>query len=330
MDQPRTPRRRRGLIALIAAIIVIPVVGYFGASAYVYDRLSRAVAQCPGTDIHEPTSFTVERIDTAPYHMPVPQTVSFPARDDATVTIAAWWEPVASIDAPTVVLVHGHNGCRRNGQYLLAAGMLQRHGIAVLLIDLRNHGDSTVEDGRFAGGNDEYLDVLGAFDWLRAQGVPAARIGFLGFSLGAATVMIAVGEEPQAAAVWADSSFAEIREAIRDELSRNGYPTFLDVGGVVVGKILTGDDIAARSPLEATAKLNGRPIFLTMGSDDERLSPGYLADLAAGVRSAGGTVEPWQVQGAKHTQAILLYPDEYERRLVDFFGPALGGLRTGP
>jgi dipeptidyl aminopeptidase/acylaminoacyl peptidase len=307
------------------ALVLVATAGYAAASVYVYDRLSSTVALCPGTPPNDPTSFVVEGIDTAPYVMPPAQSVMFPARGDPAVIIDAWWEPAATPDAPTIVLVHGHNGCKRDGANLLAAGMLHRHGMAVLLIDLRNHGDSTVQDGRFAGGNDEYLDVLGAFDWLRSQGVPDGRVGLLGFSLGAATVMIAMGEDQEVGAVWADSSYADVTEAIRDELARNGYPTFLDVGGVLVGRLLTGDDLAARSPLEATAKLHGRPIFLTMGSDDERLDPRYLASLAEGVRAAGGIVDPWQVQGAGHTHALTSLPDEYERRLVDFFGSALGG-----
>jgi dipeptidyl aminopeptidase/acylaminoacyl peptidase len=323
MDRPKPPRWGKRLLTRIATVAWIPVVAFFAASAYVYDKLSRADANCPDADIQDPTSFTIDGIDTVPYRMPAPQTVSFPARNDASVTIAAWWEPVAAIDAPAVVLVHGLNGCRRNGPNLLAAGMLHRHGIAVLLIDMRNHGDSSVPNGRFTGGNNEYLDALGAFDWLRAQGVPAQRIGFLGFSGGAATAMIAISEEPEVAAVWSDSSFADIRGAIRDELSRNGYPPFLDVGAILVGKVLSGEDITARSPLKATAKLNGRPIFLTMGSEDDRLSPRYLAELANGVRDAGGVVDPWQVQGARHTEALLLHPAEYERRMVDFFERAL-------
>ncbi len=322
----RPPGRRRRLLAPIAGVIVVAAVGYFGASAYVYDQLSRADAECPGTATNDPTSFAVEGIDTVPYRMPAPQAATFPTRGDPDIAIAAWWVRAASPDAPTVILVHGLDGCRRSGTNLLAAGMLHRHGISVLLIDLRDHGDSTIEDGRFAGGTDEYLDVLGAFDWLRAQGVPAARIGVLGFSLGAAVVMIAVGEEQGIAAVWADSSFADIREAVRDELSRNGYPTFLDEGGILVGRVLVGDDIAARSPLEATAKLNGRPIFLTMGSADERLDPRSLDALVAGVRAAGGSVDVWRVDGAGHTQALTLQPDEYERRMVEFFGPALSGV----
>ncbi len=318
------PQWRR-ILTLIARIAPTVVGAYMAASGLVYDRLSRARANCPDADIQDPTTFTIAGIDTLPYRMPAPQTVSFPARGDANVTIAAWWEPVANPSAPAVVLVHGLNGCRRNGPNLLAAGMLHRHGIAALLIDMRNHGDSSVSDGRFSGGNNEYLDALGAFDWLRREGVPAERIGFLGFSGGAATVLIAIGEEPEVAAVWSDSSFADIRGAIRDELRRNGYPAFLDVGAIVVGRVLTGDDITARSPLQATSKLHGRAIYLTMGADDERLSPGYLAELAAGVRANGGSIDPWQVQGAGHTQALLLYPAEYERRLVDFFRGALAG-----
>ena len=60
---------------------------------------------------------------------------------------------------------------------LLAAGMLHKAGMAVLLIDLRNHGDSTVVNGRYAAGTREYRDVLGGWDWLVAQGHPAARTG---------------------------------------------------------------------------------------------------------------------------------------------------------
>jgi len=324
MYERSSVRRRHPLLLAPLVVVLVAVVGYVGASIYVYDRLSKVEPGCQGTPPNDPTSFVVDGVDTSPYIMPAPRNVTFPARDDATITIDAWFLPVQAADAPTVILVHGLNGCKRSGENLLAAGMLHRAGLAALLIDLRDHGDSTFEDGRFAGGSDEYRDVLGAFDWLRTQGVPADRIGLLGFSLGAATAMIAVGEELEIAAVWADSSFGDIREAIRDELRRSGYPTLLEAGGIFAGKVLAGDDLAGHSPLDATAKLHGRPIFLTMGSEDDRIDPGDLDELAAAVRAAGGTVDVWQVQGARHTQALRLYPDEYEQRLVDFFSAALG------
>lgn len=311
-------------LAFAGGVTAAAIVGYLGASWYVYRLLTRAEAHCPGDPPQDPTSFTVDGLDTTPYRMPPPEDVTFPSRDDRDVTISAFWEP-SSVrpDAPAVIVVHGQSSCKRHAENLLSAGMLHRAGFSALLIDLRDHGDSTIVDGRFAGGTDEYRDVLGAHDWLRARSVPPVRVAVMGISLGAATSMIAFGEEPGLAAVWADSSYADVEETIRDELGRNGLPTFLAPGGLLVGRIL-GDDLLAFSPLAATAKANGRPIFITHGALDDRLPVRYAFELAAGVQLAGGRVEPWIVPGAGHTKASRLVPDEYERRLVEFFRGALG------
>ena len=143
---------------------------------------------------------------------------------------------------------------------LLAAGMLHRAGIAALLVDLRNHGDSTVVNGRFAGGTREFSDALAGWDWLvNARGFTRDRVGLFGQSLGAATALIATGEEPRVGAVWADSTTA-IWIAIQAELTRNGYPTFVRYGGYAMAWLRSGDDLLSLSPLGAVAKLDGRPI----------------------------------------------------------------------
>jgi len=193
------------------------------------------------------------------------------------------------------------------------------------MIDLRDHGDSTKEDGRFAGGTEEYRDVLGAWDWLRGQGVPERRIGIMGFSLGAATTMIAMGQEPRIAAIWADSSYGDIGSAIRDELSRNGFPTILEAGGAFAGRLISGDDIEAHSPLETTTLLNGRPIFLTHGLLDKRIDIHFVYELAASVAAHSQVAGLWVVPDAGHTEAIRLHPAEYEQRVAEFFLRALGG-----
>lgn len=168
--------------------------------------------------------------------------------------------------------------------------------------------------------------MLGAWDWLiRERGLVPGRIGLLGTSLGAATVLIAAGEEPSVAAVWEDSSYAEIDVAIRAELTRNGYPTILAPGGVLVARLVSGDDLTRPSPAGAVARLNGRPIFITHGEADARLSVQYARDLAAIVRANGGSVEPWLVPGVGHVDAARLHTDEYERRLAAFFGAARDG-----
>lgn len=326
---------RRGVVAAgIAAVLAL--VAYGGASALVYRKLTKVTGQCPPSWLaNSPTSFSLlafdggpvdghEQFDTTPYFMPEPEAVRFPSRDPG-MEVSGWYLPAADPAAPTVVVVHGLTACKRDHAVLLPAGMLHREGFAVLLIDLRNHGDSSFKGGRYAGGTEEYRDVLSAWDWLqRAKGAPANRIGLLGISLGAATVLIATGHEPGVAATWADSSYADLRSAIGDELSREGYPGFLAPGGMLAARLLGGDALTSYSPLDGVHDLGGRPVFLTHGDRDGRVSVRYASVLADRIRADGGRVETWIVPGAGHTEAMLLHPDEYERRLVGFFRAELG------
>lgn len=329
---PRRPRWRRRFAILGVALVALPAVVYLGAGAYVYDKLTAVPPRCGDNAerlANGPTSFHTKvgdsdvEVDAARYFMPEPETVSFPARGDANIKIAAWWVP-AGAPAPAVIFIHGHQSCRHEPEILLAGGMLHRAGFSVLFIDLRDQGNSTIVDGRYAGGTNEFFDVLGAFDWLRAKGIPAERIGVAGQSLGAATAMIAAGEEPEIAAVWEDSGFGDIRQAARDELQYRGYPSFLEPGAMLMGQLISGVDIAAKSPLDEVKKLDGRPIYITHGSADRHIFVHFAQDLADAVNAAGGSVEPWIIEGAGHTRAITLETAEYDRRSVAFFRDALG------
>jgi fermentation-respiration switch protein FrsA (DUF1100 family) len=321
--------RRRTLLATI--LIAVPVLGYGAASTVVWDKLTNVGAHCGGRWAENtPQAFDVPEsyhMDTTPWAMPAPLEVKLPSRDPG-IDIAGWWVPAAATasgaPAPAVIVVHGFGACRRDFSVLLPAGMLHKDGFSVLLIDLRDHGDSTIEDGRFAGGTDEYRDVLGAWDWLQSeQGLSPNSIGLVGVSLGAATVLLATGAEPGVAAVWEDSSYADLGTAIDAELARNGYPTFLAFGGVMAARIVSGDDLLSYSPLDAVGRLDGRPIAITHGTADQRLSVAYGHRLEAAARAGSGPVEAWYVDGATHTEAMLIQTDEYERRLDAFFERSL-------
>ena len=329
-------RTRRIVVAAAAAVVTIAALGYGAASAVVYDKLAKVSGDCPPAwEANDPTSFELlafeggpvkghEDFDTSPYLMPAPQTVTIPSRDTG-IDVSGWYIPADTPDAPTVVIVHGLTACKHDHAVLLPAGMLHRSGFSVLLIDLRDHGDSTLEDGRYAGGTEEYRDVLGAWDWLQtSKGMAADRIGLVGVSLGAATVLIATGHEPRVAATWEDSSYAALPSMIRDELAREGYPTFLESGAGLVARLISGDDITSYSPLDGVRQLAGRPIFITHGDQDERISVRYGHDLVTAAEEAGSTPGTWFVGGSGHTQAMVDHPAEYERRLVDFFTTALG------
>jgi uncharacterized protein len=319
------PRLRpRTAVAALAIASALAGGAYLAVGIYIYDQLAPVGAACHSGTTGTPAAFTIPGVDTEPFLMPRYEDVRFPSRGPR-ITVAGWYVPGSRATAGSaVIVVHGLGGCRQRPEVLLPAGMLHHHDVSVLLIDMRDHGDSTYEDGRHAGGTEEYQEVLGAWDWLRGLGYAPGRIGLFGESLGAATVMIAAGQEPRVAAVWEDSGYAEISDAVAAELSRNGYPPFLAGGAVLAAQLVSGDDLATLSPADAARRLGLRPVFITHGAADTRLSVQYASDLAADVRAGGGTVQPWIVPGASHVRALVLYPTEYERRLTDFFATALG------
>jgi dipeptidyl aminopeptidase/acylaminoacyl peptidase len=323
--------RRRTLLIAAGTTVAIGGAAYLAGAAVVYDRLTRVPGGCHETiAANRPDRFAVDGppgFEASRYFMPPPEEVRFASRDPR-VEVSGWFIPASAPDRPAVVVVHGHTACKRDTTVLVPAGMLHRGDYNVLLIDLRDHGDSTREDGRYAGGTDESLDVLGAWDWLRLErGFEPWRIGVVGISLGAATVLIAAGEAPALAAVWADSSYADIRVAIRAELTRNKYPALLEQGGLLIARLLNGDDLAARSPLDAVRRMADRRLAIVHGELDDRLSVEYGRTLAQAATAAGASVDSWFVAGAEHVQAMFSHADEYERRLVGFFDSALGAAR---
>ncbi len=316
-------------------VILLLGVGYVAGGALVYSQLSVVKPECKNYKTTEwlqntPKAFVAtgqSDVDLTAYAMSPYQEVSFPSRED-NLTIKAWYVPAQGVDettAPSVVLVHGLNDCKHTPFILMPAGMLNKAGFNVLMIDLRNHGDSQITDGRYAAGTVEYRDVLGAWDWLvTTKKFAPEKIGLFGTSLGAATVLIAMGEEPKVAAVWEDSSYADINGVIDAELARNGYPAMLAGAGIFMGKVISNRDITAKSPVAELAKLNNRPLFITHGSADKRLSMQYAYDLAAAAKANGETIEPWIVEGSEHIRAMFDQTAEYEQKLVGFFKASLG------
>jgi dipeptidyl aminopeptidase/acylaminoacyl peptidase len=202
--------------------------------------------------------------------------------------------------------------------------MLHRNGFNVLLFDLRDQGFSTIEDGRTAIGNEEYLDLLGAWDWLReTRGIAPERIGLYGTSLGAATTLIAFAEEPRAAAAFVDSPYADLPTVITEELTRNSYPTFLMPGGLLMARVVAGDDLIAHSPADAVRRAAGRPLFIVHGDADKRIDQHHTRDLMALAQQTGANLNTWLPAGVGHVEGAVMLPDEYERRLAEFFRSAL-------
>ncbi len=318
------------LIGIAIALVVLLVVAYFGMGYVIYDKLGNVKGSCDEHLANRPDNFALHPkwpagFDVTPYFMSDYETMKFPSRDPG-VEVAGWWIPakVADPAAPTVILVHGQGGCRNSIDMLVPAGMLWRNGFNVLLIDLRDVGDSTFEDGRSTIGNAEHRDVLGAWDWLvKVKGFDPKWIGIFANSMGGANANYAFSEEPRVAALFLQSTFGNLQQVIATELKRNGYPTFLAPSALAMGSVVTGENLFARSPVETIKKAAGRPVYIVHTHADTRIDIGQSEQLAAAAQAAGANVTTWFPENGEHVQTPAVYPEEFEQRLVGFFREAL-------
>ncbi|MEZ4869062.1 MAG: hypothetical protein R3C14_47510 [Caldilineaceae bacterium] len=139
-------------------------------------------------------------------------------RSQDGLRLHGWWIPAAAADPPVMLILHPRFGNRHglcvaqqpwpplfgtDVDLLQCAQACHRAGYTVFMLDLRNHGES--QHGLGAGGLTEDQDVMGAVDYVFQRIAPndpaAAKVGVIGFGLGAAAALAAVGREKGGAEV---------------------------------------------------------------------------------------------------------------------------------
>jgi uncharacterized protein len=329
--------RKKVVIATVLTLLLLAGVAYGAFGYIIYTKLANVTTGCEKFRANRPDHFELivapddknpwPELDVTPYFMPQYEAVSFPSRQ-ADLSISGWFVP-GEASAPVVVVIEGINSCKYAQAALIPAGMLHKHGFNVLLIDPRDMGDSDLEDGYSAIGNEEYLDVLGAWDWLIAEkGFTPERIGVYGNSLGAATVLIASQFEPGVAAIFLNSPFSNLSQIIGEELQRGGYPKWLVPSAILAARLVSGDDLLAHSPEDAIRAAGTRPVFIVHSRDDERINVRHSERLMEVAQEAKVNATVWYVDGARHIRVMAMYPEEFEARLTGFFGDALAGGST--
>ena len=235
------------------------------------------------------------------------RTVSFASSDG--LELSGWYRP--SRNGAAVVIVHGAGG-DRNGTVEHAA-LLARHGFGVLVYDARGRGESEGSPMGFGWGWPK--DVAGALAFLRDRpDVNPERIGGLGLSRGADTLIRFAAADPSLKAIVADGatggSFADYRNL--DEQAE-GAPYYLMM--YTAARVLSG-----ASP--------GEPLKNLV----PRISPNALMLIATGgnlpverdfnriyADAAREPFELWELPEVNHTAAIRERPEQYESRVVGFF-----------
>lgn len=217
-----------------------------------------------------------------------------------------------------VILLHGLSD-NRMGMIGYAA-LLLRHGFSVLMPDSRAHGSS---GGALATyGLQERDDIRRWFDWALQQEHPSCIFGF-GESMGAAQLLQAVQSEPKFCAVAAESPFSSMREIAYDRVGQFfrtgpwlGRSLFRPVVEVAFwyARLKYHLDLEQAMPDRAVAK-SQVPIALIHGREDRNIPLRHSRKIA----SENPRLTLWEVSGADHCGAISVAPQEFERRLVEWF-----------
>jgi dipeptidyl aminopeptidase/acylaminoacyl peptidase len=91
-----------------------------------------------------------------------------------------------------------------------------------------------------------------------------------------------------------------------------------------MARLVTGVNIVSRSPLTEIGRIGERPVLVVHSYADTRVRVHHSQQLQAAAEQAGVNATFWYIYDAGHTRAPVVYPQEFEERLVSFFGRALG------
>jgi alpha-beta hydrolase superfamily lysophospholipase len=308
MDQMNADRKKRhirnmGITAFVGVILGLVVIGV------VLGRKQLDALLAP--------SISLPQEMPADYALPY-EDVQLVAEDGVRLT--AWFVPPDHATSAAVVIAHGLGGNR--GSHLPEAAILHDHDYAVLLLDLRAHGESGGEFKSY--GYYEALDVLAAVDYLVAdQGIPAERVAMMGTSLGGAAVVRAASLRQSPHVLIVLSTYQSLDAAVDDAFDDIALLPSWPFAPIMVraAERRLGLESESMDLVMMLASMPPRPTLLIHGAADELLPLYHHQALC----QAATWASCWVVPGMGHESPARFDPDAYEARLIDFLDEALLG-----
>ncbi len=215
-------------------------------------------------------------------------------------------------------------------------------GYDVFSFDFRGHGRSGEEEGyrpRQWPSDREVNDMLGALayveDHLERAGRPR-NLGLFGISRGAGAALLAAEAVASVRAIVTDGAFSS--DTTLEYLMKRWAKIFAKVRVVYENhppafwrflRWLLFRACSRRfhcgypSVRKALARLRGVPIFMIHGEKDSYIPVSQTQML---YDYAGEPKYIWIVPGAKHNQSVVVQPQEYAAKTLQFFNRHLGGV----
>lgn len=292
-------------LAIVSAVVLLALVILVGCGAILYRRLFLPLRPAYLDDfMFTPWEFQADYED-----------VDLLTADG--VGFGAWFFRQAG--SPQVIVISpGHKGRRQD---LLGIAMaLWRKGFNVLAYSYRGMAGS--DPSTVTLGVREVQELAAAVAFIRKR-VKSARIGLLGYSMGASVSMLAAAGDPGIEALVLDSPFADARQVVRENVRRR---IWLPAGAIIWLSALWLQlrhrvRLKEASPISVLKGLERRPLFFIHGGEDAVTAVEHSRRLHDAYR---GPREIWVVPGAPHAGAYFADRSLYVERVAGFFARNLG------
>jgi len=217
--------------------------------------------------------------------------------------------------APIELMFHGYRG---SAQRDLSGGVQRcfKLGRSALLVDQRGSGRS--EGQVISFGVNERRDCLSWLAHMEKRFGPDVKIILTGISMGAATVMMAAGEElpKNVIGVLTDCGYSSAKKMIKIVIRRMKLPVELSYPFVKLGARLFGHfDLEETSPIEAMKKCKV-PVIFFHGEADDLVPCEMSRECFEACMSEKRLVT---VPGAGHGLSYPVEPERYLQELQEFF-----------
>ena len=285
----------------LMAILPLAAAGLYGAVSAVF--ATKLVG--PRFPSDEPTDF-------AAAGLPTPEAVTI---HNGAIALDGWFFANPRRAGCAVVLLHGFSTDK--SVVVPAAPLFWDRGCDLLTYDLRSHGRST-PDLLTYGVHDSEDESL-AVDWLVSRtGLPAGRIGLMGWSYGAATSLLTAARRRDLAFVVADASYSSLVDiaTVQAEQRFGRWARLFVPGALAVSAVWGRFDPRRASPVEAVRDLPTPVLVITSTTDG--FTPYEHSEAIFAAADPSHTRLVLTRWGAPHAMSYPTDPEAYTR-IVDAF-----------
>lgn len=308
-------------------LLVLLIGGYFGVGYYVFGIAASVPCEVWIEEAeNKPDNWSLgDKADWDPsdYFIENYTEVSIFA-DDGEIELKSWWVE-NNLSNPTIILLHGLTSSKNSPDILLPMGMMNKSEFNLLAIDMRDHGESTCEDGFYAAGQNETDDVVAAIDWLINKGISPSNIGIYGNSLGALVGLMTPAKTNEFGSIAVIDPPVDFETLVREEMSYQGFPTFLWEPIYHYALVFKRINMLKDIPEEALSKGNKQPLLIFSGLQSDRVLPHHSDDLVEIAEANDIDYNIYKYDGMGHTQILYFYTEEYSQLLTDFYKSTLSG-----